>query len=252
MNVFDFHLHPGYDFHGPALEYHNFCEPLKQDGITKCAGSYISVNGQKRPVEEYATIIPEYNRLAWAFHDADPDFFIPGIHIHPDHQEISLQEIEKHRQKGGILIGELVPYMMGWDFTHKGILPLLAYIRDLGMVISIHPPRDISPIEQIMSQLPDLKLVVAHLGGYDLYNKTLSLIKRYDNVYADISAHGTDFPDIISGAVNLVGSERILYGSDYPGYKTEPFINSILKSPISVTDKENILYNNAANLLQIT
>ena len=252
MNIFDFHLHPGYDFHGPALEYHNFCEPLKQAGITKCAGSFININGKNRPIEEYATIIPEYNRLVWEFHDTDPDFFIPGIHIHPDFPEMSLPEIEMHHKKGGILIGEFVPYMMGWSFAHKNLLPLLATIRDLGMVVSIHPSRDFSPIEQIMSQLPDLKLVVAHLGGYDLYDKTLSLMKQYDTVYTDISAHSADFPGIIAEAVNRVGSERILYGSDYPGYKTTPFIESVLQAPIAYAEKENILYNNAARLLEIT
>lgn len=252
MNIFDFHIHPGYDFHGPALDYPDFCEPLKQEGITKCAGSFTSINGSKRPTEEYAALIPEYNRLAWEYHNTDPSFFIPGIHIHPDHQEMSLREIEKHHQKGGILIGELVPYMMGWDFTRKELLPLFACIRDLGMVVSIHPSRDFSPIEQIMAQFPDLKLVVAHLGGYDLYEKTILLMERYDSVYTDISAHGTDFPGIIAQAVTSVGSERILYGSDYPGYKAKPFIDAVLQAPISAAEKENILYNNAARLLHIT
>jgi len=252
MNIFDFHLHPGYDFRGPALEYPDFREPLKQEGITKCAGSFTNINGKKRPTEEYAALIPEYNRLAWEFHNTDPDFFIPGIHIHPDHQKMSLLEIEKHHQKGGILIGELVPYMMGWNFTHKDLLHLLACIRDLGMVVSVHPPRDFSSIGRIMAQLPDLQLVVAHLGGYDLYDKTLSLMQQYDSVYTDISAHGTDFTGIIAEAVNRVGSERILYGSDYPGYKAKPFIDIVLQAPISAAEKENILYNNAVRLLHIT
>lgn len=250
MQIFDFHLHPGYDFHGPALDHNTFTERLKQDGIVKCAGSFASRFCQKRLVSEYADLIPEYNRLAWEFHDLEPDFYVPGIHIHPDLVEMSAAEIQKHHEKGGILVGELVHYMMSWNYSHENLYPLLSYIRDLDMVISIHPTSDFTVLEKIMDNIPGLKLVFAHLSGYGLYERTIDFMRKYETVFTDLSAHGTDFENTVEDAVKKIGSTRILYGTDYPGYKSRPFIDIVLNANIRDEEKENIFYNNAANLLK--
>ena len=251
MRIFDFHLHPGYDFHGPALDYATFTGRLKQDGIVKCAGSFIGKICNGLPAEEYAALIPDFNSKAWEFHREDPNFFIPGIHIHPDHVEMSAEEIRKHHEKGGILVGELVHYMMGWNYSHENLFSLLSYIRELDMVVSIHPTADFATLERIMENIPGLKLVLAHLSGYGLYDKTLDFMKKHETVYTDLSAHGTDFDGTVADAVNRIGSERILYGSDYPGYKSRPFIDIVLNAGIRDQEKENIFYNNAARLLQV-
>jgi len=251
MQIFDFHLHPGYDFHRPALDHSTFTGRLKQDGIVKCAGSFAGKLCRDLPIGEYAQLIPEYNRLAWEFHDQEPSFFIPGIHIHPDHVDMSAEEIRKHHEKGGVLVGEVVHYMMGWIYSHENLLPLLSYIRDLDMVVSIHPTSDFASLERIMDNIPGLKLVLAHLSGYGLYGRTLDFMKKYETVYTDLSAHGTDFDGTVADAVNKIGSERILYGTDYPGYKSRPFIDIVLNAKIREEEKENIFYRNAASLLRV-
>lgn len=251
MRIFDFHLHPGYDFHAPALDHATFTGRLKEDGIVKCAGSFAGKLCRNLPLGEYARLIPEYNRSIWDFHDLEPDFLVPGIHIHPDHVDMSVAELQKHHEKGGTLVGELVHYMMGWNYSHPGLLPLLDYARELDMVVSIHPTSDFSSLERIMDNVPGLKLVLAHLSGYGLYDRTLEFMKKYETVYTDLSAHGTDFDTTVADAVNKIGSQRILYGTDYPGYKSRPFINIVLNAPIREEEKENIFYNNAANLLKV-
>ena len=104
---------------------------------------------------------------------------------------MSAREIRGHYEKGGILVGELVPYLMGWNYKHENLYPLLSLIRDLNMVVSIHPSRDFTPVARIMDNVPGLKLVVAHLGGYELYDQILQLMKTHETVYTDLSAHGT-------------------------------------------------------------
>jgi hypothetical protein len=62
MKIFDFHLHPGYDFHNDKLGYEItpeiFVNGLKKCGVTFSSGSVIHKADMNRPVAEYADIIP--------------------------------------------------------------------------------------------------------------------------------------------------------------------------------------------------
>jgi predicted TIM-barrel fold metal-dependent hydrolase len=57
---------------------------------------------------------------------------------------------------------------------------------------------------------------------------------------------------MLADAVSKVGADRILYGTDYPGYDPAPFIESVLNAKITDDDKEKIFYGNAVRLLGIT
>ena len=75
--------------------------------------------------------------------------------------------------------------------------------------------------------------------------------QRYENVYFDISAHGTR-EGMLADAVSKVGADRILFGTDYPGYSPTPFIESVLRADVSDAAREKILYGNAARLFGIS
>ena len=98
MRIFDFHLHPGYDFHADALSPEAFADALKAHGITACAGSVIHKGDSNRDTAEYAEILPRLNREAYEMHLQFPDFYHAGIHIHPDHIELSCKEVEHYAE----------------------------------------------------------------------------------------------------------------------------------------------------------
>lgn len=54
-------------------------------------------------------------------------------------------------------------------------------------------------------------------------------MKKYDNVFLDISAHGCDEEGTVRYAIDKVGADRILYGTDYPGYSPEPYIEGVMR-----------------------
>lgn len=255
MNVFDFHLHPGYDFHENQTDPAWFAETLKARGITGCAGSFINRAIYKRPVEEFEALVPELNRKAWEFCNLYPDFFVPGIHIHPDFPEVSLREMKKHKEKGGILIGELVYYMMGFSYSHPDFPELLREAEKLDMVVSFHPSKNMALNRIVTESAPGLVTVIAHLDGYGLYEDTLALMKENECVFADLSAYGADRPGMLRDAVKRVGSERILYGTDFPGTTNgemqSKYTAYVLSEALSETDTENILFRNAKRLLHL-
>ena len=256
MEIFDFHLHPGYDFHGNNTDPEHFVSLLKRDGITGCAGSVVDVDCTYKPLEEYEWRIPDLNRRAWEFHDAYPDFFAPGIHIHPDFMDMSCHEMELHKAKGGVLIGEIVFYMMDFQYNHKNITELLHYAKELDMVVNIHPSKG-NPhyVRDMIDSVPGLQVVIAHLDGYGLYEDFISLMQKHENVYADISAYGAERKGMLRDAVNRVGSQRILYGTDFPGAvedeEQRKYIDYVLAENLDAAATENIFFRNAKRLLRL-
>ena len=258
MRIFDFHLHPGYDFHDNDTDPHRFVRILKENNICGCAGSFINKDMYRKPAVEFARCIPELNEKVWELQRLYPDFFIPGIHIHPDYPELSCGELEKHKARGGVLLGELVSYMMDYRYTHPQLPELLRYARDLGMVASIHPATNMDSNRAFVNAAPGMDVVIAHLGGlgnHPLYEDMIALMRENEHVYVDISAYGPSCPGMLRDAVNRVGSERILYGTDFPGSNDETmqkrYIDYVLYENLSTGDTENIFYNNAARLLRL-
>lgn len=256
MEVIDFHAHPMYDFHLPThgveISLPRFRDDLLANGITRVCGSVLYDAIQNRPLEEYEEIIPRLNDQALACRDVLGDFYIPGIHVHPAFVELSCNELIRCRKKGVRLVGELVPYMMQWkDYACKGFLEIMECARDLDMVVSMHPsnPADMLAFSQAM---PGLAMVWAHFSGYGHFEDHMELLRRFENVHFDISAHGTDFDCTLRRAIDQVGCGRLLFGTDYPGIGPAYDLAAVRFEPLTDSERESILFKNAQRLLKLT
>ena len=253
MRIFDFHVHPGYDFHNDELGYEItpeiFVEGLKKSGVTHCAGSAIHKWVGNKPLDEQGEVMKTLNAEAYEFYKMYPDFYSTGIHIHPNFAEESCAEIEKYAAKGVKLIGELVPNLTKWSsYMQDGMYDILKVAEKHDMVLSLHL-MSIDSIFEMAKTFPNLRIVVAHIDAYGLYDRQIELMMKYENVYSDISAHGHDRAGMLRQTLDAVGKDRILMGSDYPGYNASTFINVVLENSIKDAEREAILWDNAAKLL---
>lgn len=89
---------------------------------------------------------------------------------------------------------------------------------------------------------PDTKFIMAHLGGNCYHG--LRLIRDLPNVWTDFSG-GPFRQDDIPYAVQLLGAERILFGTDN-AYAMN--YGQAMEAQLSREDREKILYTNAATL----
>ena len=251
--VIDFHSHPLYDFHnfehGVPLTLERYRDDLLQAGTSMACGSVIYLEMNCRPVEEYAQIIPLLNDQALHARDVLGNFYVPGIHVHPAHVRLSCEELQRCRAKGVKLVGELVHYMMGWkDYSCPEMLEILEYADQLDMVVNIHPS-NVADMEKLAAALPHLRLVIAHLSGYGQYEGHIELMRRHENVYFDYSAHGPDNDGLLRRTIDLVGSERILYGTDYPGTGPSSTLAALMFEDLTDSEREALLSLNARRLL---
>ena len=250
MGIFDFHVHPGYDFGREALPSEQFVQMLQEQGVTRCAGSVIHEKYYKKDTAAYEEILPVLNEEAYAFYEQYPAFYVPGIHVHPFFPELSCREIEKYAAKGVKLVGELTPYLMGWrSYADERLYEILELARYYDMVVSVHP--DGAPeMKKLLDNVPHLKVVIAHIDAYGLYEDEIAMMKAHEEVCCDLSAHGADREGMLRQTIDSVGAHRVLFGSDFPGCQPETFLAPVRCADITDAERQAILWDNAVRLLQ--
>ena len=110
---------------------------------------------------------------------------------------------------------------------------------------------DLNAIFEVIKAYPELPLILAHhgvpSGNVQAIDQVIEFVKPYPNVYLDTAYMPTYWK--IRDAVNALGSERILFGSD--GILVDPRTELAKIDVLGLTPEEraNILGLNAARLL---
>lgn len=105
--------------------------------------------------------------------------------------------------------------------------------------------QNIKRFYMVLKEVPNMTFIFAHAGIYQT-DELIELMKLYPNTYVDIS---TQPPRKIKQLINEIGSERILYGTDYPAFNHAFSIVSVLRATNNETERKNIFSNNAKKLL---
>lgn len=110
---------------------------------------------------------------------------------------------------------------------------------------------EISTIDLIAAEYPDVNFIIPHLGSFADDWKAqlafLSPLERYRNIYTDTS--GVRRFELIEQAVKRAGPHKILFGSDGPWIHPGVELEKIKALNLKREDEEKILYK---NFLQLT
>lgn len=255
--IIDFHVHPFCDkseltcFYKQSMEFEGdfFKNDLITAGITKVCGSVIRFDGLNE--KEGFDSIRQLNRNALLIKDRWGGFYIPGVHVHPEYVRESCDELEYMSQQGVKLVGELVPYLHGWsDYSSKTFGEILDVIGQLGMVVSYHSMDD-EQMETMIKNHPKVTFVAAHPGDRDKYALHLERLKKYSNAYLDLSGTGLFRYGMLKHGVDMVGAEKILFGTDYPITNPHMYVQAVEFEKIREEEKDLIFYKNAERLLAL-
>ena len=254
FEIIDFHTHP-FTVNNNICAYRNDFKMSEEDmiptlrscGISAMCGSVIQMEDRN----SYPTVFEKLkaaNRTALALAERLDGFYIPGFHIHPDFVEESIKEIEFMAERGVRLIGELVPYHEGYEtYAHEGF-EMLRLAEKYSMVVNFHTMNP-DTIDALVSAHPNVKFVSAHPGEQPQLLGHVERMMKYENLYLDISGTGIFRWHSLRYLVEKVGSERIIFGSDYPTCNPGVYVGGVLAEPLSDKDFENIFSLNAKKLL---
>ncbi|MEM0965779.1 MAG: amidohydrolase family protein [Verrucomicrobiota bacterium] len=118
-------------------------------------------------------------------------------------------------------------------------------------------------IQRFISDHPELTVILSHWGGGLLFYELNPFVrKEFANVFYDSAASPLLYdPKIFELACQMVGAEKILFGSDYPlrlypasekGPGRARFLSEISQSGLSGKQLDAILHRNASRLFDIT
>ncbi|MBC2696270.1 MAG: amidohydrolase [Desulfobacteraceae bacterium] len=168
--------------------------------------------------------------------------------------------------EGGLSgIGEIAFYQSGIDeASQEKLKPLMEICEDKNLPVLIHtnepvghfyPGKTPNTLEQIYSlvkKFSNNKIVLAHWGGgmffFNLLKKEVG--EYLNNVYFDTAASPfLYYPQIYQIAIQIIGKNKILFGSDFPLLKPAKYFKEFEKAGLSKDEIESISGNNAARLL---
>ncbi|KXS42893.1 MAG: amidohydrolase 2 [Candidatus Frackibacter sp. T328-2] len=176
--------------------------------------------------------------------------------IHPEYEDI---EKELIRLKSlGIKGLKLHPDFQQFDLTDQKMYELYEKIGDQFLVL-FHVGDDVYPTEdnystpqkmaQVIKDFPQLNAVAGHLGGYRMWDEAEKNIIGHD-IYLDTSSVFRYISlERASELIKAHGTDKVLFGSDYPMEVPAKEIKNVLNLDLSLTDKWKILYKNGFELL---
>jgi len=158
-------------------------------------------------------------------------------------------------QTDKILGTKLHPSFDKLPVTHAEFDPIFNRLEKDGLIALIHCGRWIEvsgshhAIERAMEH-PDVTFILAHMGGneLDLSLKTITAAEPLENVYLDTS--NCRVPKVIEKAVEALGPNRVLFGSDTPWGSILSNAYTIVDADIDDQDKRLIFSENLEDLIE--
>lgn len=220
-----------------------------------------------------ATITNE--KVSWLC-SKHPEKFIGFGSINPARNTKQIREKFCYFLKCGFKGIKLLPTIQFFNPEEKRLNLIYDFIRENNMTLLIHTgcdplawqfpqlSEDANPkyLAKVAKDFPEMKIIAAHLGSYSYYypgvwlDDMIQLMKEHKNVYADISAltHRSLFGsrNYLKKVIEKIGSERILFGSDFPAvfsYSMADAARTIDESDLDEKTKDRIMGENAEKIL---
>lgn len=181
--------------------------------------------------------------------------------IHPDNENFE-EILDKIKAKGMNVI-KLHPDYQGTYFNNPKIVRIIKAAAERDIITVTHAGIDVAyrndvhctpdMILEVLDELKGLiedKLVLAHLGGYELQDEVLEKLIGLP-VYMDTAAVLPLYPEKAEEIIKAHGPSKILFATDSPWGKQTEFIKLINQMNLTKEEKDLIFYKNALSLLKI-
>lgn len=228
------------------------------------------------------------DRMAEVIHEYPGRFVgLGGVPLHS--LQFAVNELERCMGELGFKGVQVSSMAGDMELGDERLRPFWKRAEELGAAIYLHPagvfdvryaPHQLwnsigQPLEEamamaslmyegILDDFPKLKICVAHGGGFSPYYAGRLDRNYYDKPYLRRRMTGSPSeylrnsfyydtcvynPEMLDTLIDKVGPSRIVLGSDYPVGEEDPVGFVMNSKKLSAKEKEDVLQNNAANML---
>ena len=266
-----FQIFKGYGFHQRILETVGNIKQIDAPDIILKTSGYAKRAGLNKIVLLCASA--NENILVKKWVEAKPDLFIPFYNPpekSEDADEISQKVEQALREDGFQGLKILLPFR-GKLVNDKTLYPAYEMAKKVDVPILFHtgyPPPGTpghkmrlstahpAMLDEVIASFPRVKIIMSHCG-YPWSDEAIALATQFPNVHLDISNLMYMIPnkmrDILLHAKEVIGLDKILYGSDGFSPEMVEVCCNLVESIDYLTPAEikKIMGLNAQNLLKI-
>ena len=224
--IFDAHMHVGdFPLFNVSLDRDGLVELMETEGI----GGGVVFHPDNAHVAEVVGSVPGLHGLVWA-NPRLPGFLAETLELLDDPRFVGVK---------------LHPLLDGYHPNDPAVHPLAAALveRDLPLLVHCGHPIFTLPwsIEELIVNFPEARVILGHMGhGNIVYiNASIDVAARNPNVYLETS--GMPMHTKIVEAVERVGPDRVLYGSDAPFHHPRVEIEKVRVSGLEPALVERVL-----------
>jgi len=176
--------------------------------------------------------------------------FLGACVVNPLFIDEALREMEEcKKQFGMVWVGELCNYTVPYQYTLKEFELLVDQAVKLNMVLDVHTTLD--EMEYIIQKFPRATIVFPHFGGSQEHIfRRIDLVAKHPNSYIDIAGSGHERMGMLEYAAETIGTERILFGSDFSINDPSTVISRVENSFLTDDQKRAVLAGNLEKLLR--
>jgi predicted TIM-barrel fold metal-dependent hydrolase len=142
---------------------------------------------------------------------------------------------------------KLHPSFQGFCMKGREVDQVIEGINELNIPVIIHEGREIDNIIDLAIKYPKAKIILAHGGGSN-WQKAVEGIKNGGNLYFCTCGQSVER---IKNTIEEIGSDRILFGTDFPYHDPKIDISNLRQADINKKNLYNIFENNIRNLLNL-
>lgn len=204
------------------------------------------------------------NEEVWNFHARYPNRIIPFACLSCQGGDAACQEAEHTLSSGFAGIGELAVYRDGWTKERlESLAPVMDPVRRAQVPVMLHvnepvghhyPGKigvDFVALLELIKTTPEVDFILAHFGGGIFFYGLLPEVSHiFTRTYLDTAAQPFIYDArVYDVAVQIMGKEKILFGSDYPLLPLARYRKEFEKQQLEEEVLKGILGANAEGLL---
>lgn len=242
MTIIDFHTHvdeaPAFGWIDPPDK---IVELLDDAGIDQAViMTYTDLPGLNPDALEY--IVEAAARF--------PGRLLPFVRVNPNHRD-AMPAILDRAVELGIRGVKLHPTTTLAHPAEPATIDVLRRAGELGLPALFHSGDDPYTTPQVFSLAatlaPDCSIVLAHMGGYLHVDDAIDAAAKHPNLFLETSA--MPYPEAILRAIDRIGPERVIFGSDGPGCNPKLELEKIRNLGLAPAVEQLVLSGNAERLL---